>query len=73
VAYPPELSYPVQDHTKEPAIVVRQAGKSRLVYFPGDIERTMWRSGHTDLARLLQNAIRGWRARLSRSLSPATV
>ena len=44
VAYPPELSYPVQDHTNEPAIVVRQTGKSRLVYFPGDIERTMWRS-----------------------------
>jgi hypothetical protein len=58
VAYPPELSYPLQDHTNEPAIVVRQTGKSRLVYFPGDIERTMWHSGHTDLARLLQNAIR---------------
>ena len=33
-------------------------GKSRLIYFPGDIERTMWQSGHTDLARLLQNSIR---------------
>jgi len=58
VAYPPELSYPLQAQTSEPAIVVRQQGKSRLVYFPGDIERTMWRSGHTDLARLLQNSIR---------------
>ena len=43
VAYPPELSYPLQAHTDEPAVVVREKGKSRLVYFPGDIERTMWR------------------------------
>jgi Hypothetical glycosyl hydrolase 6/Beta-galactosidase trimerisation domain len=58
VAYPPELSYPSQSRTDEPAVVVREKGKSRLVYFPGDIERTMWKSGHTDLARLLQNSIR---------------
>jgi hypothetical protein len=58
VAYPPELSYPLQSHTDEPAVVVREKGSSRLVYFPGDIERTMWQSGHTDLARLLQNSIR---------------
>ncbi len=58
VAYPPELSYPLEPHTTEPAVVVREKGKSRLVWFPGDIERTMWHSGHTDLARLLRNAIR---------------
>jgi hypothetical protein len=69
VAYPPELSYPLQAHTDEPAVVIRQKGKSRLVYFPGDIERTMWRSGHTDLARLLQNAIR-W---VSGGTSPVSV
>jgi len=57
-AYPPELSYPQPSRTTEPAVVVREKGKSRLVYFPGDVERTMWRSGHTDLSRLLQNAIR---------------
>jgi hypothetical protein len=58
VAYPPELSYPVEPQTNEPAVVMRQKGASRLLYFPGDIERTMWKSGHTDLARLLQNSIR---------------
>jgi hypothetical protein len=58
VAYPPELSYPLQERTSEPAVVMRQKGASRLLYFPGDIERTMWKSGHTDLARLLQNSIR---------------
>ena len=57
VGYPPELSYPPQSHTNEPAAVVREKGKSRLVYFPGDVERTMGH-GHTDLARLLQNSVR---------------
>jgi hypothetical protein len=52
------LSYPAPSQTNEPAIVVREQGGSRRVFFPGDIERTLWRSGHTDLARLLQNAIR---------------
>ncbi len=69
VAYPPELSYPEQPRTTEPAIVVREKGRSRLVYFPGDVDRTMWRSGHADLSRLLQNAIR-W---IAGSNPPATV
>jgi hypothetical protein len=58
VAYPPELAYPDPARTSEPAAVLREKGGSRLAYFPGDIERTLWRSGHTDLSRLLQNAIR---------------
>ncbi|HTP32317.1 MAG TPA: alpha-amylase family protein [Candidatus Acidoferrales bacterium] len=58
VAYPPELAYPDPARTNEPAAVLREKGGSRLAYFPGDIERTLWRSGHTDLSRLLQNAIR---------------
>jgi hypothetical protein len=58
VSYPPELSYPPVPRTTEPAVVVSEKGRSRLIYFPGDIERTMWRSGHTDLNRLLQNSIR---------------
>ena len=58
VAYPPELSYPPLSRTNEPAVVLRERGKSRLAYFPGDIEPTMWLSGHTDLTCLLQNTIR---------------
>jgi len=57
-AYPPEMSYPPSPHTNEPAVVLRQNGKSRLAWFPGDIEPTMWQSGHTDLSRLLQNTVR---------------
>lgn len=58
IGYPPELSYPTQSRTNEPAVVVRQKGASRLVYFSGDVDRAMWRTGHTDLSRLLQNSIR---------------
>jgi len=57
-AYPPELSYPPIAHTDESAVVVKENGSSRLIYFPGDIDRTMWRSGNTDLSRLLQNSVR---------------
>ncbi|HTZ75424.1 MAG TPA: alpha-amylase family protein [Candidatus Aquilonibacter sp.] len=57
-AYPPELSYPPIARTDEPAVVVRESGNSRLVYFPGDVDRTAWRSGNTDLMRLIQNSVR---------------
>ena len=69
VAYTPELSYPPVPRTDEPAVVIREKGRSRLIYFPGDIERTMWRSGHTDLSRLLQNSIR-W---LLRGQAPVSI
>jgi hypothetical protein len=58
VRYPPELAYPTQPHTDEPAIVLRESGKSRTVWIPGDVERTYWITGHSDLLRLLHNAIR---------------
>jgi hypothetical protein len=57
-AYPPELSYPPVSQTTEPAVVLHERGASRLAYFPGDVEQTMWLSGHTDISRLLQNTIR---------------
>ncbi len=58
VRYPPELAYPTQPHTEEPAVVLREQGNSRLVWFPGDVERTYWVTGQSDLRRLLGNAIR---------------
>jgi hypothetical protein len=56
------------EHTDEPAVVVRENGKSRLLYHSGDVERAAWRSGHTDLSRLLQNSWRG-----SPGAAPVTV
>jgi len=58
VQYPPELAYPWPSHTAEPAVVLRESGPSRLAWFPGDIERTFWLTGHGDLLRLLHNTIR---------------
>jgi hypothetical protein len=58
VRYPPELAYPPESHTNEPAVVLREVGASRTAYFPGDIERTYWLTGHGDLLRLMHNTIR---------------
>ena len=58
VAYPPELAYPPVSQTSEPAVVLREQGRSRLAYISGDVERTMWTSGNTDLTQLLQNTVR---------------
>ena len=63
-----EMPYP-GPRSDEPAVVLREQGQSRLVYFPGDIDRTAWRSGNSDLSLLLQNAIR-W---LTRSQAPVAV
>jgi hypothetical protein len=69
VNYPPELAYPPVQKTDIPDVIAKEKGQSRLVYFAGDIERTMWHSGNTDLSRLLQNAIR-W---VSKGEAPATI
>jgi hypothetical protein len=58
VRYPPELAYPPQSHTQEPAVVLRESGPSRTAWFAGDIERTYWLTGHGDLLALLHNTIR---------------
>jgi hypothetical protein len=65
VRYPPELAYPPHPHTDEPAVVLRETGASRTAWFPGDIERTYWLTGHGDLLRLLQNTIQ-WLANETR-------
>ncbi|MHB8655418.1 MAG: alpha-amylase family protein [Terriglobia bacterium] len=57
-AFPPEMVYPRIPRTDEPAAIFREVGNSRIAYFPGDIDRTFWRSGNTDLSLLIQNAVR---------------
>ena len=61
-AFPPEMVYPRAPHTQEPAAIFRESassnGTSRVAYFPGDIDRTCWRSGNTDLSQLIRNSAR---------------
>src|SRR5207249_9999168 len=56
-AFPPEMVYPRTPKTEEPGALLREQGNSRVAYFPGDIDRSLWHSGNTDLSQLLQNAI----------------
>ena len=43
--------------TRQPGVLVREAGKGRVVYFPADIDRTFWEVLGVDLAVLLRNAV----------------
>ncbi|MGH9404925.1 MAG: beta-galactosidase trimerization domain-containing protein [Terriglobia bacterium] len=56
-SFPPEMVYPRVPNTQQPAAIFRQQGSSRVVYFPGDIARTAWRSGNPDLSRLIRNSM----------------
>jgi hypothetical protein len=69
-AYPPELSYAPDATTDGPAVILREVGASRLAYFSGDLERASWRSGDTDLARLIRNTVT-WLTRGSRPVAVA--
>jgi hypothetical protein len=56
-AFPPEMAYTETPRTDQPAGIFLERGSSRIVYFPGDFDRTFRRSGHPDFSRLLINSI----------------
>jgi len=57
-AFPPEMVYPRSARTSEPAAIFKTTGASRVAYFAGDVDRTLWRSGNPDLSLLIQNTVR---------------
>ena len=55
---PMEEVFPRKDTPPgQPGAIVRDVGKGRIVYLPGDIDRTFWETLSFDQARLLRNAV----------------
>ncbi len=54
---PMEMVYPRVPKTDIPGVFLRDTGRSRVVYFPWDIDRTFWEVLSPDHGRLLANAI----------------
>jgi hypothetical protein len=53
---PMEELYPRVPRTETPLALVHEVGAGRVVYFPGDLDRTLWELLIEDHARLLRNA-----------------
>jgi len=58
---PMEKVYPREARTDIPGVFLREAGASRVVYFPWDIDRAFWEVLAVDHGVLLRNAIQ-WAA-----------
>jgi hypothetical protein len=55
---PMEHVYPLIEDTDIRELYLNETGKSRIAYFPGDIDRTFWQIMSTDHGKLLSNTIR---------------
>jgi hypothetical protein len=55
---PMEDVYPRVPDTNIRELYLRETGKGRIVYFPGDIDRTFWQIMSADHSKLLRNTIR---------------
>src|SRR2546423_8688750 len=54
---PMEKVYPRVPRTNKPEVYLREAGQSRIVYFPWDIDRVFWEVMCVDHGQLLRNAV----------------
>jgi len=55
---PMEDVYPRVPETDIRELYLKEAGKGRIAYFPGDIDRTFWQIMSADHGKLLRNTIR---------------
>ena len=55
---PMEDVYPRTGDTDIRELYLREAGKGRIAYFPGDLDRTFWQIMSADHGKLLRNTIR---------------
>lgn len=55
---PPETTWPPFWQAAAPTLLAREVGGSRVVYFPGDTDRQVWRHNFVDMYRLLGKAAR---------------
>jgi hypothetical protein len=55
---PMEMVYPRVPQTNIPEVYLRELGRSRVVYFPWDIDRTFWEVMAVDHGKLLGNAVK---------------
>jgi hypothetical protein len=54
---PMEDVYPRQPETDIREIYLKEAGKGRIAYFPGDIDRSFWQIMSADHGKLLRNTV----------------
>jgi hypothetical protein len=55
---PMEDVYPRKENTDMRELYLRDKGKGRVAYVPGDLDRSFWQLLNTDHSRLLRNTIR---------------
>jgi hypothetical protein len=54
---PMEAVFPPPVTTHDPGVFLSETGRGRVIYFPGDIDRTFWEVLDADHAKLLRNAV----------------
>ena len=55
---PMEDVYPRVPDTETRELYIREVGKGRVAYIPGDLDRSFWQMLNTDHGQLLRNTIR---------------